>query len=287
MKIELIQDSYGKSAVRLAKVMRHADYHEFKEVHVDIQMEGSFGPVYREGDNTQVLPTDTMKNTIFALAKDHPLQTIEAFGLFLADYFLQNHPQVSRVRLGLTQVRWDRMMLNGQVHAHSYIGGGNEKATAQIQATREGAQVQAGIRDLRILKTTRSGFENYLVDQFTTLPPTADRVLATELEAVWNYPSSTLPGFDFQKTRAEVREHLLAAFADHNSLSIQHTLYAMGEAVLKNVAAVTEICMKMPNLHYLPVNMKPFGMEHNNEIFLASGDAYGYITGTLKREEVG
>lgn len=284
MKIELTQDSYGKSAVRVAKVTRYADYHEFKEVHVDIQLEGSFGSVYREGDNTQVLPTDTMKNTIFALAKDHPLHTIEAFGLFLADYFLQNNPQVSKVRLGLTQIRWERMQLNGEAHPHSYVGGGHEKATTQVQATRDGVHLQAGIRDLRILKTTRSGFENYRVDKFTTLPPTADRILATELEAVWHYPAPA--GLDFQKIRTAVREQLLTAFVDHHSLSAQHTLYAMGEAVLKNVTAVAEICMKMPNLHYLLVNTQPFGIENNNEIFLASGDAYGYITGTLKREEI-
>ncbi|MCY7330307.1 MAG: hypothetical protein LH618_17280 [Saprospiraceae bacterium] len=125
MKIELVQDSYGKSAVRVAKVVRHADYHEFKEVHVDIQLEGDFGTVYREGDNTQVLPTDTMKNTIFALAKAHPLTTMEDFGLFLADYFLQNNPQVLKVRLDLTQIRWERMALSDQVHPHSYVGGSN------------------------------------------------------------------------------------------------------------------------------------------------------------------
>ncbi len=282
MKIELTQDSYGKSAVRIAKVVRHIDYHEFKEIHVDIQLEGSFGPVYREGDNTQVLPTDTMKNTIFALAKEHPLQTIEDFALFLADYFLQNNPQVSKVRLELAQIRWERMLLHGQAHPHSYVGGGNEKAITNVQATRDDVYLQSGIRDLRILKTTRSGFENYRVDKFTTLPPTADRILATELEAVWHYPTPS--GLDFQKTRASVREQLLTAFTDHHSLSVQHTLYAMGEAVLKNVPAVAEICMKMPNLHYLLVNTKPFGMENNNEIFLASGDAFGYITGTLKRE---
>jgi len=284
MKIQLTQNSYGKSAVRVAKITRHSDYHEFKEVHIAIQLEGDFETVYTEGDNSKVLPTDTMKNTIFGLAKDHPLHTIEDFGLFLADYFLKNNPQVAKVTLDLTQIRWDRMTLNGTPHPYSYVGGGNEKATANVQGTRHETQLQSGIRDLRILKTTHSGFENYIVDQFTTLPPAADRILATELEAVWYYNATN--GHDFQKIREKIREDLLAAFAAHHSRSVQHTLHAMGEAVLKNTLAVSEISMKMPNLHYLPVNMTPWGLTNNNEIFVASGDAYGYITGTLKREAI-
>jgi urate oxidase len=284
MKIRLTQDSYGKSAVRVAKITRYSDYHEFKEVHVAIQLEGDFETVYTEGDNSKVLPTDTMKNTIFGLAKDHPLHTIEDFGLFLADYFLGHNPQIAKVTLELAQIRWDRMALNGVPHPYSYVGGGSEKATAYIQSTRQKTQLRSGIRDLRVLKTTHSGFENYIVDQFTTLPPTADRILATELEAIWSY--NTLAGLDFQKIRAKIREDLLTAFAAHHSRSVQHTLHAMGEVVLKNTAPVSEISMKMPNLHYLPVNMTPWGLTNNNEIFVASGDAYGYITGTLKREEV-
>jgi len=281
MNIELVQDSYGKSSVRVAKITRYAEYHEFKEVHVDIQLQGDFDTVYRNGDNTLVLPTDTMKNTIFALAKAHPLDSIEDFGLFLADYFLQNNLQVSALTLDLTQIRWERMVLNGAGHPHAYTGGGNDQATARVYAARSERILQSGIRGLRILKTTHSGFEDYLVDQYTTLPPSADRILATEMDALWRYADTA---FDFQKIRAGIQEILLTVFAEHRSLSVQHTLYAMGEAVLKQVAVVEEISIKMPNLHYLPVNMKPFGIEQNNEVFVASGDAYGYITGTLRRE---
>ncbi len=281
MKIELIQDSYGKSAVRIAKITRHSDYHEFKEIHVAILLEGDFESVYAQGDNAKVLPTDTMKNTLFALAKEHPLQTIEDFGLFVADYFLSHNPQVNKVSLDLTQIGWERMSLNGAPQPYGYLGGSSEKATAHVESTRQETTLKSGIRDLRILKTTHSGFENYIVDQFTTLPPTADRILATELETTWHYPDPK--GLNFQKIREKVREDLLASFAAHHSKSLQHTLYAMGETVLKNTEAVSEISMKMPNLHYLQVNMSPWGLTNNNEIFLASGDAYGYITGTLKR----
>jgi urate oxidase len=284
MKIALTHDCYGKSAVRVAKVTRSGHRHEFKEVHVDIRLEGDFQEVYRSGDNSPVLPTDTMKNTIFALAKEHPLHTIEDFGLFLAGYFLDNNPQVRKVSLDLTQIRWERMSLDGEPHAHGFTGGSTEKAFATVESTRQARQVQSGLRGLRILKTTESGFENYIVDKFTTLPPTADRILATELEASWRYTAPE--GLDFQSSRETVRAILLSAFAAHRSLSVQHTLYAMGDAVLQGVETVDEISLTMPNLHYLPVNMTPFGLENNNEVFVASGDAYGYITGTLRREEI-
>ena len=281
MKIELVQDSYGKSAVRLGKITRHADKHEFKEIHVNIQLEGDFDIVYTEGVNKNVLPTDTMKNTIFALAKEHPLTTIEDFGLYLTEYFLSHNPQVSAVTVDLAQVRWERMTNDSAAEPHTYIGGGNEQQTAKVRRTHEGVSVESGIRGVRILKTTKSGFEDYIVDKFTTLPPSSDRIMATEMESVWQYQN--IQNVDFQVIKDNVRNHLLKSFANHYSLSVQHTLYAMGEAVLKNVEEVIEISLKMPNLHYLLVNMKPFDMDNQNEVFLASGDAFGYITGTLRR----
>lgn len=283
MKVNLIQNSYGKSAVRVAKITRHADGHDFKEIHINIQLEGNFTHVYTEGSNADVLPTDTMKNTIFALAKDHPLTTIEDFGLFLTDYFLSNNPQVSAVTIDLAQIRWERMKNGTIVEPHAFIGGGNEQQTTKIRRSRaEGVSIEAGIRGMRILKTTKSSFEGYVVDKFTTLPPAADRILATEMESVWHYQQSQ--NIDFQEVRNQIRAQLCITFAEHHSFSVQQTLFLMGEAVLKNVLAVDEISFKMPNLHYLPINVKPFGMENNNEVFVASGDAFGYITGTLRRE---
>lgn len=282
MKINLIQDSYGKSAVRVAKITRGEYGHDFKEIHVNIQLEGDFETVYTEGSNKNVLPTDTMKNTIFALVKEHPLTTIEDFGLYLTNYFLTHNAQISAVTIDLAQVCWERMTNGETVEPYTYIGGGNEQQTASVRRTREGVQVTSGIRGIRILKTTKSGFEGYIVDKFTTLPPTADRILATEMETNWQY--ETVENIDFQQVRTEARKLLLETFANHHSYSVQESLYLMGEAVLKNVAEIVEINFKLPNLHYLPVNLKPFGMDNNNDVFVASGDAYGYITGTLRRD---
>ena len=283
MNLNLIQNSYGKSNVRLAKITRHADGHDFKEIHVNIQLEGDFEAVYTEGSNAKVLPTDTMKNTIFALAKDHPLTTIEDFGLYLTDYFLSNNPQVSTVTIDLAQVRWERMVNGAIAEPYTYIGGSNEQQITKIRRSRsEGISVESGIRGMRILKTTKSSFEGYIVDKFTTLPPAADRILATEMECIWQYGRSE--NIDFQAIRESIRENLCKIFAAHHSDSVQQSLYVMGEVVLKNVAEVVKISFKMPNLHYLPINLKPFGIENNNDVFVASGDAFGYITGTLSRE---
>ena len=285
MKINLIQNSYGKSAVRLAKITRHADGHDFKEIHVNILLEGDFDTVYTEGSNAKVLPTDTMKNTIFALAKDHPLTTIEDFGMYLTNYFLNNNPQVSAVTIDLAQIRWERMTNGTVIEPYTYIAGSNEQQITTIRRSRsEGVSVHSGIRGMRILKTTKSSFEGYIVDEFTTLPPAPDRILATEMEAVWQYTRSE--NIDFQEVRNKIRNQLCLTFAAHHSDSVQQSLYVMGEAVLKNVAEVNEISFKMPNLHYLPINLNLFDMENNNDIFVASGDAFGYITGTLSRDDV-
>jgi urate oxidase len=282
MIINLIQDSYGKSNIRVAKITRHADGHDFKEIHVNIQLEGDFETVYTEGSNKNVLPTDTMKNTVFALAKDHDLATIEDFGLHLSDHFLSNNPQVSAVIIDLAQVRWERMKNGESLEPYTYISGGNEQQTTTIRRNRDGVSVRSGLQGVRILKTTKSGFEGYIVDKFTTLPPTADRILATEMAAVWTYEKPQ--NLDFQKLRTLIRAELLQIFANHHSYSVQESLYLMGESVLKNVAEVIEINFKLPNLHYLPINLKPFGMDNHNDVFVASGDAFGYITGTLRRE---
>lgn len=287
MTIELTQNSYGKSAVRFGKLTRHANYHDFKEIHVNIQLEGDFTTVYTEGSNIVVLPTDTMKNTIFILAKQHAIETIEDFGLHVTQYFLENNPQIEQVTVDLQQIRWERMSLDGSPQPFTYIGGGNETATAKIVQNRSTAAAKAssGISAMRVLKTTNSAFEGYIVDKYTTLPPAADRILATELTAVWQY-AQTSESIDFQQVRNDVRRNLLAKFAEHHSHSVQHTLYVVGEAILENVAAVSDIHFEMPNLHYIPFNLKPFGLENDNDIFTASGDAFGLISGTVRHIEL-
>jgi urate oxidase len=201
--------------------------------------------------------------------------------LYLANYFASNNPQVSQVRIELTEHNWIRMRFNGTVHPHAYCSGGNEKHTATVVQNKNGIEVTTGITDLLILKTTDSGFENYIKDQYTTLKETSDRIFATQCEVSWVYNSSKIL---FVELFNGIRTTLLQTFADHQSLSVQHTLYAMGEAVLDKFAAVNEISLTMPNKHHILYNLEQFGMDNKNEVFIATDEPYGYITGTIVRE---
>ncbi len=281
MGIKLGLNAYGKNAVNLSKIIRHKDYHEFRQISVNVSLEGDFETAHTIGDNTKILPTDTQKNTVYALAKEHFTSSIEAFGLTLSNHFYSNNPQVSKTKIEITEYCWNRMIIDGIAHSHSFINGGSEKHTATVIQTDAGMRVTSGIKDLLILKTTDSAFENYIRDQYTTLKEASDRIFGTLCEISWDYVSSEA---DFTFLYNNVRSCLLKTFSAHKSLSVQHTLYAMGEDVLKAFDAVKEITLTMPNKHHILANLEPFGMENKNEIFMATDEPYGYITGTVVRE---
>lgn len=282
MSIQLSRTSYGKSAVRVMKLIKHTDWHEIKEVEVCTLFEGEFEEAHTIGDNSNVLPTDTQKNTVFALAKDHPLNTIEDFGLHLAQHFLGQNPQIHKVRIELSQKQWTRINDQGLPHPKAYQRGGNEKWTAVIELTKDSTSIQSGIADLLILKTTDSGFSNFKRDALTTLKDTEDRIFATSLTAVWDYTSSAT---DYAALRESVQSNLLSSFANHKSLSVQHTLYDMGKRVLDKVVPVSKIDLDMPNKHNLLVNLEPFDMTNENEIFVVTDEPFGVIRGTLKKSK--
>ncbi|MFD2934279.1 factor-independent urate hydroxylase [Spirosoma flavum] len=281
MKLKLKKNAYGKNAINVSKVIRHPDHHEFRQISVNVSLEGDFETAHTIGDNTKILPTDTQKNTVYALAKDHFTDSIENFGLYLANFFIINNPHVSKATIEITEHQWSRMAFDGVTHPHAYISSGSEKHTATVVQTVDKITISSGITDLLILKTTDSGFENYIKDQYTTLRETADRIFATQCEASWEYTTHKL---DFTDLFTTIRKALLKTFAYHKSLSVQQTLLAMGYAVLEANNVVKEIDLKMPNKHHIPFNLDQFGMDNNNEIFIATDEPYGYITGTVTRE---
>jgi len=280
----LTDNSYGKSSVRLMKVTRLPDRHDLKEVCVNIQFEGEFEKVYTKADNSNVLPTDTMKNTVYAIAKDHPLRSIEEFGLTLSDHFLLNNPDVSKVTIELIENLWNRISVSAgssTPHPCSFSRGGNERRNSIVTKTRAAVTIKSGIQDLLILKTTGSAFKGYVKDKYTTLKETDDRIFATEAEIRWKYVREDL---DFNICHKNIRQAILETFAKHDSLSVQHTLYAMGESALAACADVSEISMTMPNKHCLLVDLSPFGMQNKNEIFVPTSEPHGLISGTVKRK---
>ena len=282
MRIKLGTNSYGKNAVNLSRIIRHEGYHEFRQVSVSVSLTGDFDAAHTAGDNALILPTDTQKNTVYALAREHFTGTIEAFGLVLSAHFLSRNPQVSQVWIELVEHLWQRMAFDGAAHTHAFTGGGSEKRTAVVTRTAAGPTVTSGLKGLMLLKTTDSAFVGYPKDEFTVLPETTDRILATECEATWDYVAAEV---DFEALYQQIRLSLLRTFAGHKSLSVQHTLYAIGEQILQEQDAVAEIHLVMPNKHHIPFNLEPFGQANTNEIFVATDAPFGYITGTVTRAE--
>lgn len=281
MGIKLGLNAYGKNAVNLSKIIRHKDRHEFRQISVNVSLEGDFETAHTIGDNTKILPTDTQKNTVYALAKQHFTSSIEAFGLVLSQHFKSNNPQVSKTKIEITEYCWHRMVIDGIAHAHSFINGGSEKHITTIIQTNTATSITSGIKDLLILKTTDSAFVDYIRDQYTTLKEASDRIFGTLCEVQWDYVSADV---DFTALYNDIRASLLRTFSAHKSLSVQHTLYAMGEDVLNTFKEVKEITLKMPNKHHIPANLEPFGIDNKNEIFIATDEPYGYITGTVTRD---
>jgi urate oxidase len=281
MAIRIVNDNYGKARVRLMKVARDRDRHELQNLTVRIGLEGRFDEIHTIGDNSLCLPTDTMKNTVYALAgQTREIEEIEAFGQRLASHFLGNNEQVSRVLIEIEEHGWKRMSFEDEQHDHSFVRGSDEKRTARIDATRDEVTIESGVEDLIVLKTTRSAFVGFIKDPFTTLPEATDRIFSTAIKAVWRYDS---PASATGDTFKGIRQTILETFAGHDSLSVQHTLYAMGEAILEKFESVGEIFFSLPNIHCLPVDISRFGLENDNRIFVPTDEPHGLIEARLGR----
>jgi urate oxidase len=273
---ELAWNRYGKSRVRLVKVRRppHGAPHELADLTIDVQLEGAFDAVYVDGDNGPCVATDTMKNTVYALARQDPIAHVEAFASRLADHFIAK-PAVARVRISAVEHRWERLAAS----PHAFVQPGGEQWTTLVSRDVQGSSIVSGLTNLVVLKTTESAFSGFPRDEYTTLPDTEERMLATSVTASWTYRAGT--------TAFAVRERIRAAivdtFAAHKSRSVQHTLYAMAEAALASCTEITDITLTMPNRHHLLVDLKPFGLDNPNEVFVATDQPFGLIEATVRR----
>ena len=280
--IALAENSYGKSRVRLARVKRHADHHDFYEWTIDILLEGDFESCFVAGDNSNVLPTDTMKNTVYSLARTSSADCMEEFGKELVTFLLDRNPQVSAAQVALSEKSWQHLPVGGKPHPTTFLQSSAECQTAEIAADRKGAvSVCSGLGNLIIMKTAGSEFSGFIKDSLTTLPETTDRLFATSLRARWKYSA---PNASFPALRSKIRELLVSVFAGHISKSVQHTLYAMGEAALANVPEIEDIELTMPNKHYLLADLSRFGQDNPNEIFVPIDEPHGTIEARLRRQ---
>ncbi len=276
----LRENRYGKTGVRLMKVTRQGTMHELHDWTVRVLLEGEYSAVYLHGDNTDVLATDTMKNTVYARAQQSNAATMEEFAAELSEFLLSRNGRVSAVEVHIESALWKRLAVDGVPHPHSFMKGSNELATAILRRTRESVELQCGIDEMVVLKTAQSGFEGFKRDEYTTLKETADRLLGTAVTAQWTYEDGST---DFHHLRRRVRESLLHTFATHNSLSVQQTLYAMASDAISAVDELEEITLTMPNRHNILVDLQAFGQSNANEIFMPIDDPSGYIQARVTR----
>jgi urate oxidase len=282
MSAALGDHGYGKSAVRLVRVTRTPGRHELRDLTVDVALRGDFRAAHVGGDNRDLLATDTMRNVVYAFAREHGIEEPETFARALAEHFLAGGPTVTAARIDIAEHPWSRLSVDGDEHEHAFQRGAGGTRLATVSAERGGEPaIEAGLDDLLVLKTTASGWENFVRDRYTTLPETDDRILATIVTARWRYDGDDLA---YGALWSGVRDTLLAAFADHYSPSVQFTLHRMGSAVIERHPQVARIHLSLPNRHHLLVDLSPFGLDNPNEVFHATTEPYGIIEGTVERE---
>jgi len=275
------ENRYGKSRVRLSRITRYADRHEFNEWTVHVGLEGDFEASFTAADNSRILPTDTMKNTVYFVARRSKALTIEAFAMELGDHLLANNAQVSGACVEVEEKSWQHMIVEGAPDATAFKLGGPEVQT--VRAVRDQGRewsVKSGVDGLVILKTAKSAFTGFIVDELTTLKPAADRIFGTRATAKWDYAS---PEPDFAQARARIVSALLKEFAAHESKSVQHTLFDMGKAALDAAPEIARIHLTMPNLHHLLADLSPFGLDNPNHIFVPIDEPHGTIEATVER----
>lgn len=280
--IRLGANSYGKSRVRVMKVFREGARHTVREFSVDVALSGEFAAVHH-GDNAACLPTDTMKNTVYVMAKGHRFEPIEAFAGELAQHFVDQHRPVQTAEVLVREVAWQRAQTAGGSCPHTFLHGGTELAECSVAIDRGGStRIRAGLSGLVILNATASAFSGFARDRYTTLRETRDRIMCTSVTATWLYDEGFAPA-ECSEPRAAIRESLIRTFAEHRSESVQHTLYDMGRAALGAAPTVRSIRLSLPNRHCLLVDLSPFGLSNDNEVFVPTDEPHGLIEATIER----
>ncbi|MCU1477588.1 MAG: Urate oxidase [Subtercola sp.] len=287
MTIVLGHNRYGKAENRVVRIYRDTDRHEIRDINVSTALKGDFADAYLAGDQSKVLPTDSQKQTAYSFAKEKGLLSIETYALELGAHFVDTVEYVESARIEVEEFEWQRVLVDGVEHDHSWVRKGQETRTAAVTVTGRGTErtniVVGGFKDLVILKSTGSEFAGFLEDPYTLLEPTHDRVMATSLVAQWRF---TTIDVDWEATYLSIKRIIIEKFATLHSLALQQTLYEMGKAVLEAYDFIAEIRFQAPNKHHFLYNLQPFGVENNNEVFNADDRPYGLIEATVIRDDL-
>jgi urate oxidase len=290
MSIVLGANQYGKAENRVVRIYRDTDRHEIRDLNVSTALRGDFEDAHVAGDQAKVLPTDTQKNTSFAFAKEHGVTSPEDYAIALGVHFLDAAPPATGARIGVQEFAWDRIQVDGAGHDHSFVRRGTETRTCVITVDGRGGDqrvwVVSGFSDLVVLKSTGSEFKGFLKDRYTTLQETDDRIMATSLTARWRYEGTTARrDTDFDVAYEDIKAIMMSAFATTYSRALQETLYVMGREVLESHPEVAEVKFAAPNKHHFLVDLEPFGLKNDGEVFIAADRPYGLIEASLSRDD--
>lgn len=283
MGIVMGPNQYGKTEVRIVSVNKDTPQHTIKDLNVSSSLRGDLDAAHLSGDNSNVLPTDTQKNTVYAFAKEAPIGEIENFGMRLGRHFVDTADGITGARILIDEHSWERIPVGGSGHDHSFARSTGEKRTTAITVDGDHAHVVSGLKDLIALKTTGSEFWGYPKDEYTTLAETNDRILATAVTARWRYLHTDV---DWSKSFEPIRATMLEAFATTHSLALQQSLYEMAKAAVQKHSELAEVRLSLPNKHHFRVDLDFCGLENDNEIFFAADRPYGLIEGTVLRDDV-
>ena len=277
----LIKNRYGKGRVRVMRIHREGDRHEVSQLNIKAMIEGDFARAYTDGDNSTAVSTDTIKNVVNVIARENTGLSAEEFCQVLAKKYLDTYSQISTVAITSHETRWSRLSFGGKPHPHSFVLDSNGKPTVELTVARGGSStLSSGIDGFAFMKSTQSGWENYVEDRYTTIPPTADRMCATSMVASWKWSGKPA---SYVATNAKILDTVLEVFSTTYSKSVQDSLYRMGEAALAAVPEISEISMACPNMHFIPMNLSAFGMDNNNDVFLPTDEPHGQIECTVGR----
>jgi urate oxidase len=275
----LVQKTYGKDRVRVMRIDRKTDRHEVRELTVRAMMTGDFEGAFTHADNSTSISTDTVKNVVNVTARENLTLGTELFCQAVATKLLE-YPQVETATVTAHETKWTRLLVDGAPHAHSFTLDSNGKPYAKVVMTRGGCTVESGVSGFTFMKTTQSGWANYVKDKYTTIPETHDRMAATAMDASWRW--SRAPE-SYEAANAAILATALKVFATTYSSSVQDSLYRMGTTVLEAVPELIDISMACPNKHYLLINLTPFGLDNNNEVFVSTDEPHGQIECTVGR----
>jgi urate oxidase len=278
--MKLQSNRYGKARVRIFKKIKKDGAHVPKELDVKTLLEGDFGDSYVKDDNKKIIATDSIKNTTNVIAFNQLGADTEPFAIALCEHYLKKYSHVTSVNVETLERVWERQIVDGTPSGTNFVSSGKGVPWTQTVATRDSIETTSGVRELVVLKTSGSAWEDFLRDDFATLPDANDRLLATSLTASWVYQKTPA---SYATANAKIIQAMLEVFSTRFSPSVQSTQYHMGEAALNACPEISRISLTMPNLHYLVIDLTPFNIKNDKELFVPTDAPQGWIEATVVR----